>query len=246
MALPALVAVDSLRIALGQKEILLAQAVSRADSLLGLGPDIVVRSATPADLTPEAWAIRALPIIIGGAMAILGGILAQAYRAHVDESRARVRLVTRIRYALIVVSTSSLATTKKGMALPINPEVMNGILVEWARYDRVADDAGLLGDPSLEAEIDALLSHGRRVAEKVIEDESRFRATLQELGRTTPTGRNIDPAVVTDIHSHRKNLLGLIEGLGPRSLALLSRLDKMWPPPTVGRETHDMPIVIDE
>lgn len=208
------------------------QLNARVDSLLAVPPDTVVRVAEPARGNSDLG-----KIILGGLLAILGGILAQLFRGWFERGAARKRLIERIRASLEVVRVITRSTLKKDENHPINHETMSGLCAAFERYDRLSDDLHLLNDLKFQEEIDAILEHARMVGEKVLEDERRFKEVRDSLpgarvsGGTIPVGDLERQAIVLQsIVDQRKILLGVLRTLNEQVGPLLERFNKNWPP----------------
>jgi hypothetical protein len=209
------------------------------------------------------WSVTLLSITIAAALAWRGwrvaeriarqgweaaartAIEAQEHRKQIEDERRSEQIILRTRGALETAAKTARASVAKGAKRPINPETMNGIIVEWSRYDRVSDDVGLLDDHALMDDVDAILTFGRLVAKKIIEDEERFRSTIREVGRKTEIGFQVDLSIITGIESHRAELLTVLVTLGDRSEEVLKRFNQKWPPQT-GRAEREVVITEGE
>jgi len=169
-------------------------------------------------------------VLLGGLLAILGGFAVQGYRGRQEEGRAKRRLMLRIRSALETAASVARSSNKKDEKHEINPEVMQAVIIEWKRYDRVADDLNLLKDPRMEEAVDAVLGHARMVAEKIIEDERRFKITARETGETTPAGIKVESAILEGIWRQRRRLLELLASTGERCQSALDEINARWRP----------------
>ena len=169
-------------------------------------------------------------VLLGGALAIIGGLAAQHYRGRQERRWAKERLVARIRSALETAAAVSRSAVKKDETREINPEVMREIILAWQRYDRVADEVHLLRTPQFEEVVDATLSQARMIAEKILEDERRFKVTARETGTMTKQGIDLDPGILAKMHVQRKALLQLLRDSGGRCEAVLERFNAKWRP----------------
>jgi hypothetical protein len=219
--------VDSLKNVLGNSDGLLKVALARTDSLMAVVPGAVIGVAAPLD---TGWYEKALiQTLIGGAMALLGGLIVEGWRNRSERERMKQRLIRRIRGALetCAITARSLARNKNEQN-EINPETMNAIILEWQRYDRVSDDIGLLKDPRMEEDVDNILGHARMVAEAVLEDERRFKGTVRELGERQPKAIGVDQSVIDRIHRQRRQRLDQIKGMGEKAQGALDRFNAKW------------------
>jgi len=231
MAVPHAPVIDSLHHVIAQKDSVIAVALGRLDSLMGAAPDTIVRVAAPADMLRGPWCETGLAqTLMGGGLAILAGFGAQWFRGVLENRKTKTQLISRIRSVLEAVRATARSTLKKDETRAINPETMQGILIEWDRYDRLSDNLGLLGDPKLEEKIDAVLGFMRMGAEKVSEDERRFRETRREVGTPGPKGLQIDPEIEEDIQKKRKLLLTIVRKMGDHAQELLDGINAKWPP----------------
>jgi len=228
-----------------------ANLAHSTDSLLAAVPD-TVRDTLWAGMINQrvhgsgigvkeviGWAVTAAGIIAAAFVAQAGwqraattGQQLQNQRHETEERRLREQLVIRIRGALETMAVTARSTLKKDKTHPINPETMNGILVSWRRYDRVSDNLWLLGDTTLQDQIETVIDFGRMTAEKIMEDETRFRETRDKLGEVTPKGLRVHPDVINSQFQQRSKLLGLVERLGREAQPLLERFNVAWPPAT--------------
>lgn len=181
-----------------------------------------------------------LGALVGGMLAMAGGIVAQLFRERLETSRRRAQVVRRIRNALETVWAIARLVSEKHPERTINPEAMNTLHVAWERYDRVSDELLLLRDGLLEEQIDSHLQNARMIAEKVLEDERRIREDIRESGTVVPGGIIVDPPTVDRSRKHREQNLSLLRELGESSAGLLNALNARWPV-LRGHETQAVP-----
>jgi hypothetical protein len=193
-----------------------------------------------AIVTARGWGRAGRFARDGWAAAETTSLQAQEDRKRLDEEIAKSKLIFRIRGALETIVATARSVLKKDSTRAINPETMNGILVEWKRYERVADDLYLLGDPSLEYKIDAVIGFSRMVAEKIMEDERRFRETIDKVGTRTPKGIEVDSSIIETQHKHRLQLQALAERMVREGQALQEEVNRRWPA-TPGHQERDVP-----
>jgi hypothetical protein len=223
-------AVDSLRHIITQKEAAIRAALARVDSLMAAGPDTVIRVAAAVDLPPKPWYETVLwQTLIGGGLAVVAGFGAQWFRGVLETRRVRTQLIGRIRGALETAIATARSTVKKDESHPINPETMEGLRIEWERYDRLSDNLELLGDPTFEERVDSGLAFMRMVADKALEDERRFRETRREVGVKTDKGIYVDRSIEASIRDQRKALLVVVDGMGDLTQGLLEQFNAKWP-----------------
>lgn len=220
--------VDSLLRVIVERNGQLADAVARADSIAAAVPDTIVRVAQPFIHRP--WHDGLVPVLLGGLLAAGGGFGAQWFREVLDRRRTKRHLILRIRLALETAATTFRSTLKTNETKEIHAETMNGIIVEWGRYDRVSDHLWLLEDPLLESEIETVLHSCRCMAEKAIDDERRYRETRREAGRLTPEGIEVTPTIQGEIIKHREEIRALMRTVGRQVEETLTKFDAKWPP----------------
>jgi len=266
-------AVDSLAHVVAHHDSLLGEAIarldsfSRADSLIatasasdtvwvlaradGIAPKdwigwlvTIVGIAIAAFVTVKGWNRAARIARDGWAAAEATSLQAQEHRKRLDEEIAKSKLIFRIRGALETIVATARSLLKKDETRAINPETMNGILIEWQRYERVADDLYLLGDPSLETRIDDVIGFSRMGAEKIMEDERRFRETIDKIGVKTPTGIQVDPSIIDQQRQHRQRLHTIAERMLQEGQALQGEVNSRWPA-APGHKERDVPEVAE-
>lgn len=182
------------------------------------------------------WVVTLVGIAVATAVTVGGWQRAarisresQELRRQIEDGRRKAQLVLRIRATLEAMGATARSTLKKDATHAINPETMNGILVEWARYDRVSDDLTLLSDPGFQDRLDPVLGFGRMVAEKIMEDERRIRETRDKLGRVTPEGLELDIRVIARAQKKREELHGLLTRVDGLTKPLLEEFNRKWP-----------------
>lgn len=198
------------------------------DPLRGVIADTVALVAAPTHMARPWYENGLLQTFVGGLLAVLGGLAAQWFRGWLETQRVKAQLIRRVRSVLETTAVTARSTIKKDETHPINPETMEALRVEWERYDRLSDNLGLLGDPAFEERIDSGLAFARMVAEKVLEDERRFRETRRELGVKSDKGIQIDSSVEEGIRNQRKALLGVVRTMGDLAQGLLDRFNAKW------------------
>ena len=172
-----------------------------------------------------------LAALLGGFLAMRGGIVAQREHHRLERDRRRNQLIDRIRNTLEAIHTIAALAAQKGADREFNPEALNTIRVAWSRYDRMSDDLGLIGDGHLGEMIDIEVNSARMIAEKVLEDEQRFRQDRRESGTMVPKGIIVDADMERRIVEHRKLLHARLVSLSESAGALLAEFNAKWPPP---------------
>ncbi len=183
------------------------------------------------------WAVTAAGIIAAGFVARAGwnrsdnaGRRLQRERHQTEERRMREQLVQRIRGTLETMRATAASTFRKDATHPINPETMNNILIAWQRFDRVSDNLWLLDDPGMQDRIETITEFGRMTAEKIREDEQRFRETRLLLGQKSPEALIVHPSLISHAVDQRTKLLTVVEKLRDTSASLLTDFNQKWPP----------------
>ncbi|HEY2954008.1 MAG TPA: hypothetical protein VGK89_02020 [Candidatus Eisenbacteria bacterium] len=241
--------IDSLQGVVVHQEALILALNHRVDSLLAAVPDTVRDTiwAGFMDQRPHGlgiapkdvigWVVTAAGIFAAGWVARTGwnrsdsaGRRLQKDRHETEERRMREQLVLRIRGTLETMRATAASTLKKDATHPINPETMNNILVAWKRFDRVSDNLWLLNDLVMQDRIETITEFGRMTAEKIREDEQRFRETRVLLGQRSPEALIVHPSLVTRAVDQRTKLLTVVTKLRDTTAGLLIDFNAKWPP----------------
>jgi hypothetical protein len=235
--------IDSLHQVINQQDAILRLVVARLATATMAAGDTVVRVALPADVPRPAWYESALlQTLVGGALALLGGIIVEKWRNRAERRRTKEHLIRRIRAALETAMVVARSTIRlKDETKEIGAETMNAIIIEWQRYDRVSNEIGLLNDPKMEDEIETILQNARVIAERILEEERRYRATMREVGTSRPQGIEVDASVLEGIRVARRGMRGLLGKMADRAEGIRDRFNAKWKPP----QWHEQPQVAE-
>lgn len=187
------------------------------------GPPDTVFVAVPREYA--SWVGPVLQTALGASAAILGGIWAQNHRARLEVDRTRAQLVRRVRGTLETYALSARSLSKRDENHVINAELLNGIVTEWSRYDRMSDDLDLIGNPDLEERIETILMYGRMIAEKALLGERHY----IETGKTE-SAREHPERALRAIAEHRKAHLKFIKALALSAEQVLDQFNLQWKP----------------
>jgi len=152
-------------------------------------------------------------------------------RQNLEDERNGDALIMRIRYTLEGAIGSCNSIRRFDEKRPIGPELLDGLLVEWDRYDRASDHWPLLKEPLLQEEVEDVLGFMRMVSHQIKNAEQGYQKEARERGKLTPAGIELPPGVIEKFQANRKHLLGSLEKLGRHAQAALEKLDAKWPPP---------------
>jgi hypothetical protein len=217
-----LIWVDSLQRIIRETDSLLTDARARVDVLSGI-----------AQRVAEPWYETGLAqVLLGGVLAVVGGFGAQLLRDRLETRRLKNQLIRRMRWALENAAITARSILRhKDKTKEINAESLNGLILEWHRYDRVSDNIGLLKAPRIVEDVENALGFTRMVAEAILENERRIKSTAAYLGERDPTGINLDPSIIKQIEDKRQEYLDQIEIMGKQAQRVLDAFNQRWKSP---------------
>jgi len=206
------------------------------NSVLVLNDSLHVVLSTPLRVPPAQVTVLPpghdhWPIVLGGLLAIVGGLVAQWFRGFLEDERARKKLIRRIRSAFEICVASTTSMLKIHHSKPISAVGLRRIRNGWRRYDRLSDDLVLLPDQPFVEDIDSSCDLMSLVVDRLLGEEEQFRRTRRELGKVTPKGIETSEETEEDIREHRKKLLLMLRSLSEDSKRMLAEVNREWPPP---------------
>ena len=175
------------------------------------------------------WESNWASAVLSALVVILAVFVAQRLKDAADDRRAKARLLTRMRGALetAVVTLRAVLRVKADGTREFDPQMMNDLVVEWHRYDRVSDDIGLLKNPEVAEVVDGILVATRQVAAVALEDERRFKDESDDYLRR---GAAI-PQQLLDRHAdQRKVRLQLMQHVHDSAQRALEFVNARWKP----------------
>src|SRR5689334_23206467 len=91
-----------------------------------------------------------LEVVLGGALATLGGVVAQWFRAHVEDDRNRKTVERRLEYLLANVVTFCDLLSDHPRGKRVRLTTYEELLSNCSGFERVSDHLLFLGNPSFE------------------------------------------------------------------------------------------------